>query len=388
MKTKVKMSLASIVLSMAMVIGAMAVPFANTEKVQAAEVVDMGKWYVAEGQPKVFRDRKAEKIEVISAAGNKYKVSKNTITITCKKSGLIKYKANGEDKQFYLKIGGNGKDSKVKKSEYKMASHTVNKKKYTNFIDGAVAYMGKKVNVCYSTSSEEKDVNAASKYNRGIKYGDSLDTIKKKYPSWQDVIFYNNDTCCFVGLYYDKKTKVVVQKGFILDDNYKVTGVMQRACIVKSEEDIAKLEKKMADGKYMFWIQSDITSNSPSRPDYEYYIEWVFGTVSNGTFKIGNVYVNSTNDPYFTDDEGEQSSMSTEDMDEHYGDSLGETMRNYMVQMFNDYLPEINDDMVFAGDVSGFKMYVMGVNFMTFKEDGNDSVEYIWYPVKPDIATE
>ena len=163
---------------------------------------------------------------------------------------------------------------------------------------------------------------------------------------------------------------------------------MQRACIVKSEEDIAKLEKKMADGKYMFWIQSDITSNSPSRPDYEYYIEWVFGTVSNGTFKIGNVYVNSTNDPYFTDDEGEQSSMSTEDMDEHYGDSLGETMRNYMVQMFNDYLPEINDDMVFAGDVSGFKMYVMGVNFMTFKEDGNDSVEYIWYPVKPDIATE
>ena len=37
MKTKVKMSLVSIVLSMAMVIGAMAVPFANTEKVQAAE---------------------------------------------------------------------------------------------------------------------------------------------------------------------------------------------------------------------------------------------------------------------------------------------------------------------------------------------------------------
>ena len=75
------------------------------------------------------------------------RISKNTITITCKKSGLIKYKANGEDKQFYLKIGGNGKDSKVKKSEYKMASHTVNKKKYTNSFHCNVNDIRKKMDI-------------------------------------------------------------------------------------------------------------------------------------------------------------------------------------------------------------------------------------------------
>ena len=57
MKTKVKMRLASIVLSMAMVIGMIASPCVNTQKAQAEVVAVMGQWYVAKGLPMTFQDK-------------------------------------------------------------------------------------------------------------------------------------------------------------------------------------------------------------------------------------------------------------------------------------------------------------------------------------------
>lgn len=110
-------------------------PEEDSEQKDTQKYTFMGQYYVAKGQPCVFQEPKKGKIKVISAAGNKYKISGNKLTIICKKKGMIEYKINGKKRYIELLVGGNNKDSKVNKKEYDHAPEKYNGKLYTNFID-------------------------------------------------------------------------------------------------------------------------------------------------------------------------------------------------------------------------------------------------------------
>ena len=397
MKTKVKMRLASIVLSMAMVIGMIASPCVNTQKAQAEVVAVMGQWYVAKGLPMTFQDKKAKKIKVVSAAGNKYKVSKNKITITCKNGGTIIYKANGKTKKFYIIIGGNGKDTKVKKSEYISSNVGVNNKKYKNFIDAADAYMGKKKSDAYVEFMKKERINDEAKHNRGVKYGTSFKTLKKKYPSWQDVGTYGNDECCYAALYYDKKTGIIAEKGFILNKNYKVKGVVllaYRAAKIRYQlEEISSSntdENDVKDDENTSYDKNNSeddskkedtnTSDEIKREDARFYLNLANPIILDGNenvyflscadckyidgkYKVDTVYMISGGDPFF-----EKGLKTTEEFDKHYNVTEGEWLKELVSDAFNNYQEDI---MYYAheGKKNGNTCYDLGLQV---KNNGSD----------------
>lgn len=211
----------------------------NVQTVQAKETEDLGYYYVAKGQPCIFEDSEGGKIKVISSDGNVCKVSKNKITVTCKKSGYIEYKINGKYKKFELIIGGNDEDSKVNKKEFDTLKEDYNKKTYTNFVD--LIRDSKDTQGLQMYISDKKELEKYKKYNRGITYGTTLKKVEEKYPSWQDVGSYGDDICCWAALYYDKKSGWVLQKGFVLNSKNKVKSIVYYAINPKNKENIIKL---------------------------------------------------------------------------------------------------------------------------------------------------
>ena len=195
---------------------------------QKDESTFMGQYYVAKGQPCAFQDPQKGTIKVISSAGNQCKVSGNKLTVTCKKTGFITYKIKNEERQIRIFVGGNSKDSKVNKKEYNLPVD-YDGKSYTNFIDALRAKKKKDKNNMNDVSillSSKKKLKSRAKYNRGIKYGSTIAQVENKYPSWEDVGTYENDSCCYAARYYDKKTNYVAVKGFILDKRNKVKKIV------------------------------------------------------------------------------------------------------------------------------------------------------------------
>ena len=199
----------------------------NIQTVQAKETEDLGYYYVAKGQPFIFRDSEAKSLKMVSNKGNPCKVSKNKVTVTCKKSGEITYKINGKYKTFMLYVGGNYPDSKVNKKEYDLPyKMEYNKKKYGNFVD--IASHAKDTGLeCYM--SDKAELKKYKKFNRGITYGSTLSDVQEKYPSWEDVGTYGDDMCCWTSVYYDKKSGWVFNKGFVLDSKDKVKAIVYSA---------------------------------------------------------------------------------------------------------------------------------------------------------------
>lgn len=238
-KSRGRTKLIAMLLMAVFLVGAVA--GSDVQTLQAKEAEFMGYYYVAKGQPCVFQDSEAKTLKIVSSDGNTCKVSGNKFTVTCKKDGYIKYKINGKYKEILLIIGGNEKDTKVNKKEFDMTAADYGKKTYHNMVD--IVRAGKKdkladLFVTYSGKNELKDIK---KYNRGIVYGSDLETVEKKYPSWQDIGGWGDDECCWTALYYDKKSGCVLQKGFVLNSKGKVKEVVYYAYYPKHKENIIKL---------------------------------------------------------------------------------------------------------------------------------------------------
>lgn len=202
----------------------------------------MGLYYMAKGQPCVFQDPQKGRIKVISASGNRYKVSGNKITITCKKKGTIKYEINGKKKLFIiLSVGGNHKDTKVNKKEYNFSTQNYKGKSYKNFIDCVLSMKKDKYVNAWVTYSSKKELAKNAKYNRGVTYGTPLKKMEKQYPSWEDLGSYKKDECCYAARYYDKKSDYVFVKGFVLNKKHKVKKIVYIAYDPLHKSEIIKL---------------------------------------------------------------------------------------------------------------------------------------------------
>lgn len=126
------------------------------------------------------------------------------------------------------------KDKKVNRKEY--TCNIVDKhKRYKNFIDWA------KKNVGYGWIWAKNDLTKNSKYNRGIKYGDSSDKILKKYPSWEDEGNDDYGDSVTTARYYDKKSGLVVYKNFYYGKNQKITKAIWWSYNPKNKANIIKL---------------------------------------------------------------------------------------------------------------------------------------------------
>lgn len=238
-KNRVSTKIIAMLLMAVFLVGAVA--GTGVQTVQAKEAEDLGYYYMAKGQPCVFQDSEAKNLKIVSSDGNTCKVSGNKFTVTCKKDGYIKYKINGKYKQIQLIIGGNGKDTKVNKKEFDMTAVGYGKKTYHNMVDVARAAKKDKVSYFTVTFSRKKDLKDMKKYNRGIVYGSDLETVEKKYPSWQDIGGWGDDDCCWAALYYDKTSGYVFQKGFVLNSKGKVKEVVYSAYDPKRKDNIVKL---------------------------------------------------------------------------------------------------------------------------------------------------
>jgi len=230
MKRRMKKQMTAAVLGLTLMLGVFN-PFGIGKiSARAEKVTWMGMYYVAKNYDQVFKEPLKGTIKVISAAGNKYKVSKNKITITCKKSGTIKYKIAGKKRKFDMLVGGNFKDKKLSRKEYNYAEASERDgKKFTNMFDEA-AYLKKNNTdsgycelVFKGADLKSKD---CKKMNHGVCKGTTFRKVKKKYPSWQDVGIYEKDDCVWCALYYDKKTDLMAVKGFVLDKKFKVKKIV------------------------------------------------------------------------------------------------------------------------------------------------------------------
>lgn len=179
--------------------------------------MNVGMGYAAKGQTITIKDWQKGKIKMISAAGNKYRISGNKIKITCKKSGWIKYQSNGQKKYYVLAAGGNGKDKKLNKKEYNM-SYSWKGKKYKNYID---AFRDNK-NYSFEIVFKGKD-KADAKYNRNVIVGNEYLKIIKKYPSWED---FEGETHACAARLYDIKSKRCFVKVFYFNKKGKINKIV------------------------------------------------------------------------------------------------------------------------------------------------------------------
>ncbi len=217
----------SVVLVAVFVVGLLTNENVSVVNAATSDYQNMGYYYVAKGQVQPYKDTDSGKISVISASGNKYKVSGNIITITCKKSGDIKYKINGKKKYFSIFVGGNGKDSKVNAKEYKVAEkEELGDKKSNNFFEVAEYYMEQYNSNSIETALSGNDLKKWKSANRGIKKNSTFKEVTEKYPSWEDVGTYGKNDCCYAARYYDKKSGICAVKGFVFNSKMKVKKIV------------------------------------------------------------------------------------------------------------------------------------------------------------------
>lgn len=72
---------------------------------------------------------------------------------------------------------------------------------------------------------QKNELKKNSKYNRGIKNGDSSSKVLKKYPSWEDEGWDDYGEFVTTARYYDKKSKLSVYKNFYYNKKDKITKI-------------------------------------------------------------------------------------------------------------------------------------------------------------------
>ena len=220
MKRNFKKRLLSLLLSVSVFMGMVAVLTEQPEVAYAREYEDAGYEVAVKGQPIVFQDKAAKKLKVLSAGGNKYKVNGNIVTVYCKKSCDVKYKIGKKYKNLQIELVSDIRKEKEKitKKEYDCPKFTVGKKSYTNFIDAVRNEDSNKTSSARYIYEGKKKVNSLKKYNRGVTYGFEGDL------PYKDIIDggeWDGEYAFWAAVYYDKESGFVFNKVFVYKEmNY------------------------------------------------------------------------------------------------------------------------------------------------------------------------
>lgn len=197
-----------------------------TKKPNKITYTPAGFVYCAKGEPK--KCVLSKKAKFITVTGSKYKKSGRQITFTANKDSKIKYKAGNKYKYIDVIVNGNKTcktqtnkkvtDKRINRKEY-TCDITDNNKHYKNFIEWA------KKNVGNGWMWQKNELKKNSKYNRGIKNGDSSSKVLKKYPSWEDEGWDDYGEFVTTARYYEKKSKLSVYKNFYYNKKDKITKI-------------------------------------------------------------------------------------------------------------------------------------------------------------------
>lgn len=220
--------LVCVVMAMMLVLGS------SVSLCTAKKVVDVktavgpgGDICAAEGETVVIKVAKSTsaKVKLVKATGCKCTVKKNKITAVIRKRGSIKYTVNGKKKEITTYVGSVadsawGKDSKVKKSEYKLAEKLKEgNKSFNDFFEYAAYTMKKNGWNRMWYTFDKKEVGKWKSSNRGIVLGYDVesDEFTKKYPSSEGIDLMDEwSPLVRVARYYDKKSGLCAVKCFLI----------------------------------------------------------------------------------------------------------------------------------------------------------------------------